>query len=405
MIVKNAIRFCLYFLHTLPELVSACIGLGAEDIAHVQLLASPAKIPPRSVSWKKIALTDVRIFNGNSIQPPSTVIIDGPRIGLNSNVTVDETIDCQGNVLIPGLIDSHAHPTNITNLEQLVSYGVTTVMSMSCAPESACGTLRGQTGLADFYTAGLLATSPNGSHAKLPSSLGQLINSPLDAAEFIANRVGNGSDYIKLVAEPNGMTQQEHDALVSTAHASGMQVMTHTTQFAAYQQAVASGADNIQHIPADLPLTSQIAQTMAKSNQIGTPTLTVIQAFINTPRVPSWRYQYAQEGVQVLQKAGVPILAGTDANAGNASAQIPSVPFGSSLHGELQMLHDAGMQTLDVLNAATKRPANAFGLWDRGVIKPGYRADLVLIRGDPIANISNTRNIERVWAGGIEYRS
>lgn len=77
--------------------------------------------------------------------------------------------------------------------------------------------------------------------------------------------------------------------------------------------------------------------------------------------------------------------------------------MGSSLHHELELLSQAGLPSVDILRAATSRPAEQFGFEDRGVIEPGRRADLVLIQGDPITNISNTRNIKRVWLGGIGY--
>ena len=395
-----SIQYSLLYFSFFAQLhvAIACV-VGGSDIGHTQVLASPAKDPPKSVNWKKIALTNVKVFDGTSILPPSTVIIDGPRIGLNGNFTVDETIDGQGGVLLPGLIDSHAHPANITHLEELVSYGVTTVMNMGCGPEPACNTLRGQTGVADFYTAGWSATSPNSTHANLgliPPD--QLVSSPSGASLFVSNRVGNGSDYIKLIAESDGMTQQEHDALVSTSHASGMQVMTHTQGFGSYQQAIASGTDIIQHITADSPLTIDMARVMLGHDQLATPTLTIIGYFVDVIHFPGWNYTIAEDSVQTLYKAGVTILAGTDANI----KPFP-IPFGISLHGELERLVQAGMSTVDVLRAVTKRPAHAFGLWDRGVIKPGYRADLVLIDGDPIANISNTRNIQKVWASGLEY--
>ena len=391
----------LYLFHARPLFVNACFGPGAPPIGLVQTLASPATSPPKNVQWKRIALTNVRVFDGTTILPPSTVIIDGPRIGLNGNITVDETIDGGGGTLIPGLIEAHAHPLNITHLQQFVSYGVTTVMGMSCNPEPVCNTLRGQTGLADLHTAGLVATSPNSTHAMLhlvPAT--ELIASPADAPQFISNRVGNGTDYIKLIAEANGMTQAEHDSLVSTAHASGMQVMTHAADFSSYQQAILSRTDNIQHIPADSPLTEGMLQAMMNASQVATPTLTVTQVLINLLHPPTWSLATAKKNVQALQNAKIPILAGTDAN--DASIGFP-IPFGSSLHGELELLNQAGLSTLDVLTAATKRSAFAHGLWDRGVIKPGYRADLVLIKGDPLSNISNTKNIERIWAGGIEY--
>ena len=98
----------------------------------------------------------------------------------------------------------------------------------------------------------------------------------------------------------------------------------------------------------------------------------------------------------------MPILAGTDANAG------PGIPFsprhGESLHEELELLIEAGLSAVEALRAATVLPAHYFGLHDRGVIEPGRRADLVLIDGDPTADIRATRQIRRVWCAGVEHR-
>ena len=101
-----------------------------------------------------------------------------------------------------------------------------------------------------------------------------------------------------------------------------------------------------------------------------------------------------------MYKAGVVILAGTDANVAEHSPA--SVPHGESIHQELELLVDAGLSTVDALRAATILPAEIFGLNDRGVILPGRRADIVLIAGDPTKNISNTRLVQRVWCGGVE---
>ena len=78
--------------------------------------------------------------------------------------------------------------------------------------------------------------------------------------------------------------------------------------------------------------------------------------------------------------------------------------FGSSLHGELELLAAAGLNTTYILQAATSRPAEYFGFHDRGVIASGKRADLILIEGDPLCNISNTRNLKRVFVGGLEHK-
>lgn len=101
-----------------------------------------------------------------------------------------------------------------------------------------------------------------------------------------------------------------------------------------------------------------------------------------------------------MYRAGVPILAETDANA---EAGLPfQVKHGEALHHELELLVDAGLSTVDALRAATSLPAKHFGLHDRGVIQVGKRADLVLISDDPIQDIRATRSIQRVWCGGVE---
>jgi imidazolonepropionase-like amidohydrolase len=59
-------------------------------------------------------------------------------------------------------------------------------------------------------------------------------------------------------------------------------------------------------------------------------------------------------------------------------------------------LVDAGLSTVDALRVATSLPVKHFGLNDREVIEPGYRADLVLVDGDPIVDIRATRSIGSV---------
>lgn len=96
----------------------------------------------------------------------------------------------------------------------------------------------------------------------------------------------------------------------------------------------------------------------------------------------------------------MPILAGTDAN--NAPGAPASVPHGPSLHHELALLVDAGLTPRDALRAATALPARHFGLADRGAVAPGLRAGLVLVDGDPLADITATARVRAVWCGGVE---
>lgn len=95
---------------------------------------------------------------------------------------------------------------------------------------------------------------------------------------------------------------------------------------------------------------------------------------------------------KTLLAGGVPVIAGTDAD--NAVA-IP----GFSLHDEMQALVDAGLSSQQSLQAATAAAGDWLGN-RTGRIAPGYRADLVLLGGDPLSSIANTRRIEAVVLGG-----
>jgi hypothetical protein len=105
---------------------------------------------------------------------------------------------------------------------------------------------------------------------------------------------------------------------------------------------------------------------------------------------------YATEAVSVLHEAGVPMLAGTD-------APNPGTGHGSSLHRELELLVRAGLTPTEALAAATSVTAAIFGLDDRGRVEPGRRADLLLVEGDPTADILTTRTIAGIWKAGVRF--
>lgn len=87
------------------------------------------------------------------------------------------------------------------------------------------------------------------------------------------------------------------------------------------------------------------------------------------------------------------MVAGTD-----ASNQL-LVP-GASLHTEMELLVRAGLTPLDALRAATVRAAELLDADSLGRLRPGAAADLVVLAGDPLADIRNTRKIVRVMLGG-----
>jgi imidazolonepropionase-like amidohydrolase len=115
-------------------------------------------------------------------------------------------------------------------------------------------------------------------------------------------------------------------------------------------------------------------------------------------------YDAALASVSALHQAGIPVLAGTDTNYPDPQLDGTLLSaytgHGITLHHELALLVRAGLSAAEALAAATSVPARLFGLTDRGRIAPGLRADLLLVDGDPCAEITDTRNIVAVWRSG-----
>ena len=348
----------------------------------------------------KVALTNARVFDGRRLDYDRLVVIENGLI--STDPAGARIVDCAGGVLLPGLIDAHVHLDGPGRLAVLASYGITTALDMASVPEETAR-LGGVGGEADFRTAGIPAIAPGSLHSHFPG-VGQrgLIGGPDEAEQFVADRIAEGSDYIKIVV---GSPFADHDqatvdALVVAAHARGKIVIAHASSVGAVDKALAAGADILTHAPLDQPLDPRVAAEAADAGRVVAPTLTMMDAIVANIAPPGADYANARASVGLLQAAGVPILAGTDAN--DTPGTPSRVPHGASLHHELELLADAGLSPLDVLLAATARPARYFGLTDRGTIAPGKRADLLLVEEDPLIDIRATRSIVRVWCAGVE---
>lgn len=349
------------------------------------------------------AITNVRVFDGKTLSEPQTVVIDGAVIGAAAASPTRE-VDGAGAVLLPGLIDAHVHLHDREILEKLVRHGVTTALDMATWPADKLAELRDVPGLTDIRSAGLPAIGPGGIHAQLlglpPEAI---VTEPEQAGPFVAARVAEGVDYVKIVLEAPGGGGPELPAaaaLVEATHQAGKQVVAHATSVGAYEMAMTAGADIITHSPIGAPLTAEHAKEFAGAGRVVSPTLIMMQAVTNYfGRAED--FVGSVQSVTELYRAGVPVLAGSDSAVGD---ELPfQINHGESLHLELELLVEAGLTTVDALRAATELPARHFGLSDRGRIAPGLRADLVLVDGDPLADIRATRNIVRVWAAGTEH--
>ena len=359
-----------------------------------------------------IAVTNVKVFDGNTLTEERTVVIDN---GVISNATTADTvIDGGHGTLLPGFIDSHVHLSTLADLEQGTQWGCTTMLDMGSQSMALTDSLRHRSGLADIRGAGNVASAQGGVQiTRMGYPASSAVSSPADASRFVAERVAEGADYIKVIVEdPDRMGSAALDsatvaALVEAAHRAGLKAIAHVTSITALKMAADAGVDILTHAPFDVNVDEHLAIAIATRGIVSVPTLIAMRTLASfAARLPTHGagadYAHAQATVTAFHRAGVTILAGTDSYQGNA---VPiSLPHGKALHEELALLVEAGLTPVEALRAATILPAAYFGFTDRGVIEPGRRADLLLVDGDPTQDITTTRAIRSVWVAGVHVR-
>ncbi|MGI9057949.1 MAG: amidohydrolase family protein [Ktedonobacteraceae bacterium] len=359
-----------------------------------------------------IAITKVKVFDGNALTDERTVVIDNGVI--SHATTADTTVDGQHGTLLPGFIDCHVHLASLAQLAHGTQWGCTTMLDMGSQSMAVTNSLRHRNGFADIRGAGNPASAPGGMQTtRMGYPASSTVTGPADASRFVAERVSEGADYIKVIVEdPRIMGSAALDvatiaALVEVAHQAGLKAIAHVTTIAALTNAAEAGVDILTHAPLDADADDTLARAFAARGIVSVPTLTMMRAVASLGgRLPTHGagvdYAHARSTVSAFHRAGVPILAGTDANQGSASPA--PIQHGESLHDELGLLVEAGLTPVEALRSATVVPAEFFGFTDRGAIEAGRRADLLLIEGDPTQDIAATRAVRGVWVAGVQVR-
>jgi imidazolonepropionase-like amidohydrolase len=406
------------------------------------LLALPSPVPPGGTAATAapavFVVKDVTLFDGERFHAMRSVLVrDGLIEAVGETVPVPEgavVVAGEGRTLLPGLIDAHVHVWGGARRDAL-RFGVTTVLDMFSDPTGLAQARAERTALvptdqSDLWSAGTLATAPGGHGTQFGVTVPTL-TAASEAPAWVADRKAEGSDYIKIVREDLHVYTADHAlpsldagtaaALVAAAHAAGLRAVVHATAQEAARESLRDGADGLVHVFQDAPADAALVALARERGAFVVPTLSVVAAFAGVqseladdPRVAPWLspaqrqslagprvfagsapqlLANAQESVRRLHAAGVAILAGTDApNAGTA--------HGASMHEEIVWLTRSGLDATAALAAATSGPADAFGLADRGRIRPGMRADLLLVAGDLQADIRHTRDIVSIWKNG-----
>lgn len=351
-----------------------------------------------------LRIDDVHVFTGHAFTKLRAVYIsNGSIVSTLPPASRPTVVDGERGYLIPGLIDAHNHIGDLFDLSAYRKRGITTALDMACSPLSKLDDLRNHEHGPNIFSAGIPATVPESKHSTnvgIPRS--QLLDGPEDAAQFVVKRVGDGSDYIKIVADmPIGPDQATMNAVTAEARRYGKLVIAHAARLETFRMAQKAGVDVVTHLPIDWTLQDEDVFDMVQRGRISVPTLGMMKGMSEalSTRGQPLEYKFALESFSKLHKAGVPIVAGTDGNSGPLKF---SPEHGESLFEELELLVKAGMSNGEALRAATSEAAQAFRFSDRGRLEPGMRADVVLLSEDPLENIEAIRSIRRSWYCGRE---
>jgi imidazolonepropionase-like amidohydrolase len=381
---------------------------------------------------------DVRVFDGRAAHEHRSVLLrDGVIVDADYRgqpPAGSRVVEGKGRTLLPGLIDAHVHAYR--HFELPLVFGVTTQVDMFTAVPTmqkiATAMLEGRNrGQADLFSAGTLVTAPGGHGTEFPVPIPTLDKGG-DAQAFVDARIAEGSHFIKVVMEDgygdhhfNSLDIATVKAVIDAAHRRGKLAVVHISTLANARAALEAGADGLAHLFVGAKITQEEADSLARlamaKGAFVVPTFSVLESIagvkprdiLDDPSIaglldreekgtltagygaePRPALLTAPRAVTAaLRRAGVPVLAGTD--AGNAGTL-----YGASLHHELAQLVEAGLSPREALAAATSAPAAAFRLGKRGQVAKGYKADLVLVEGNPLQDIAATRRIVEVWKDG-----
>lgn len=384
----------------------------------------------------RLLLTNGRIFDGTGADPAvgDVTMEDGRIVDVAPGLDGDESIDCDGRLITPGIFDCHVHfmvdadfsasthantPFSLQfylaaeRMQRTLAAGITTVREAGGADlgmKEACDlgliagprmqlslTMLSQTGghgdsweVCGEFMPGMMDEHPGRPH--------NIVDGPYEMRKKVRELVRAGADVIKCatsggVISPRSDPQHAHfgadelDAMVAEADAAGRFVMAHAQATDGIKNAIRAGIRSIEH---GIYLDDEAIEMMVEAGTYLVPTLIapmgVLEAADRGVDLPEVIVAKARavvhdhhESVARAIAAGVKVAMGTDSGV---------TPHGENLR-ELAEMAKLGMTPSQVLQSSTSTAAELMGLEaEVGTLRPGMAADAVIFSGDDL-DVSN----------------
>jgi imidazolonepropionase-like amidohydrolase len=414
-------------------------GAARDGMANLAKVAAGFTASPAPVT----AIVGGRLIDGTgkpAVENSVVILKDGKiaAAGPAASITVPEgaqIVDAHGKSVLPGLWEMHAHFEQVEWGPIYLATGVTTARDVGNEREfivAARDAIAAGQGIGPRL---VMAGVVDGTG---PFSLGVIrVDTPEQARDQVQKYKAAGFQQIKIYSS---VKPEILKVVTAEAHRLGMTVTGHIPFGMNAIQGIEDGMDQINHveyltplmvdpksktIDPEAPNVKKVIKLLLEHHTVVDDTLALMEVILHsldhpisgfepgilkvapelkegleTMGVPPPKaeqsaatFRAMEATVRVLHQAGVPIVAGTD----------QAVP-GFSLDREIELYVQAGFTPMEAIQAATLIPARAMGMEkDSGTIEVGKRADVILVDGNPLENISDIRKVSAVFAAGKMY--
>jgi imidazolonepropionase-like amidohydrolase len=390
------------------------------------------------------------VYDGTAGRPAEAdlVVEDGRILEIGTDLDGDESVDCAGGFLSPGFFDCHVHVTMdapsqmqlietpfslqfykaAANLRKTLDVGITSVRDAGGADQGIKEAVERGMIPGPRMQIAVIMLSQTGGHGDDWSICGAeapffvphpgrpsgVVDGPYEVRKRVREIIRAGADVIK-VATTGGVLSPRDDPrhpqfrddeiaeMTAEATANGLHVMAHAQGAGGIKAALRNGVRSIEH---GIFLDDEAIEMMLQRGAWLVPTLHAPRAVIAAAEaglpIPEAQVAKARDvaeahvdSVRRAHEAGVRIAMGTDCGVG---------PHGTNLD-ELELMVEAGLSPLDALHATTGSAAELLDVaGDRGTLRPGLRADLVLVEGDPNDVGKLASRVRQVYLDGVAVR-
>ncbi|QJB56138.1 amidohydrolase family protein [Pseudodesulfovibrio sp. zrk46] len=374
--------------------ISSMAGLAAMLTTGVPALGAPQLYAVKGT-----------VISGDGTPPlvDYALLVDGDRISdiVPVNMVGDrEIIGPDKGFILPGIINCHCHRIhdNEERRERYLRHGVTSIGDVASPLKAVPELLQSPSGItATAACTGPLLCPPGGYPLPVHSSEhGMIITSPKEGREAVQRLADLGAGMVKIAFEPGVLDKQwpmfdavTAGAICDEARKQGLIVRCHVEDFAGLEPALNAGVHTVEHVPhrwrheglprpvldegGVIPQYRRLLDRMVNDGIILTPTLDVFSRSM-------WEGPQLYEPVRYFLEQGGTVALGNDHPYRRTSAGMPL--------NEMRLLGKAGLSEMQIVTAGTFHSAMACGFYDRGLLEPGMKADVLVVAENPLTDLA-----------------